>query len=148
VKVSERPGEASLAEAPPRALRVVVADDDRDTVLTLMMLLREEGHTVQGVSTGDAVMPLVRKMQPDAVILDIGMPGQSGFAVAQDIHKNFRGARKPLLIAITGQYTRPADQMLSKMVGFNHHLLKPYSTEALLDLLRPLSLPPEPRESP
>jgi len=116
-------------------LRIVVADDDPDTVLTLTMLLEDEGHVVQGAEKGDEVMRLVRRTGPDAVILDIAMPGQSGFAVAQDIRAAYYGTRKPLLIAITGQYKKPADRMLSQLVGFDHHLTKPYDTTELLALL-------------
>ena len=49
-------------EAPkvPRSLRILIADDERDTVLTLMMLLREEGHQVRGVYTGQHVLDAVR----------------------------------------------------------------------------------------
>jgi len=122
-----------------RPLRIVVADDDPDTVLTLTMLLEDEGHVVQGVENGDEVMRLVRRMRPDAVILDIGMPGQSGYAVAQDIRAAYYGMRKPLLIAITGLYKKPADRMLSQMVGFDHHLLKPYDAKDITDLLQPLA---------
>ena len=124
--------------ARPRPLRIVVADDDADTVLTLTMLLEDEGHVVQGVEKGDEVMRLVRRMGPDAVILDIAMPGQSGFAVAQDIRAAYYGARKPLLIAITGHYKKPTDRMLSQLVGFDHHLVKPYDSEELIGLLGPL----------
>jgi CheY-like chemotaxis protein len=120
------------------ALRIVVADDDPDTVLTLSMLLEDEGHVVQGVEKGDEVMRLVRRMEPDAVILDIAMPGQSGFAVAQDIRAAYYGQKKPLLIAITGQYKKPADRMLSQLVGFDHHLIKPYDSKELIGLLESL----------
>lgn len=122
-----------------RPLRIVVADDDPDTVLTLTMLLEDEGHVVEGVENGDEVMRLVRRMRPDAVILDIGMPGQSGYAVAQDIRAAYYGMRKPLLIAITGLYKKPADRMLSQMVGFDHHLLKPCDPKDITDLLQPLT---------
>jgi CheY-like chemotaxis protein len=130
---------ADAHRARPRPLRIVVADDDPDTVLTLTMLLEDEGHVVQGVEKGDEVMQLVRRMGPDAVILDIAMPGQSGFAVAQDIRAAYYGARKPLLIAITGHYKKPTDRMLSQLVGFDHHLVKPYDSQELIDLLGPLS---------
>ena len=133
---------ASTQRAWPRPLRIIVADDDPDTVLTLTMLLEDEGHAVQGVGKGDEVMRHVRRMRPHAVILDLGMPGQSGFAVAQDIRDAYKGRNQPLLIAITGQYKKPADRILSQLVGFDHHILKPYDAEELMDLLRPLTRPP------
>ena len=54
-----------------RALRVLVADDERDTVLTLIELLREEGHEAHGVHDGAAVMAAMREFDPDVVLLDI-----------------------------------------------------------------------------
>lgn len=133
---------ADVQRARLRPLRIVVADDDPDAVLTLTMLLEDEGHVVQGVEKGDEVMRLVRRMGPDAVILDIAMPGQSGFAVAQDIRAAYYGMRKPLLIAVTGQYKKPADRMLSQLVGFDHHLVKPYDSQELIALLSPLRRAP------
>ena len=132
---------------PPRRLQLVAADDDRDTLLTLAMILRDEGHIVHAAHRSDAVMPLVQCARPDAVILDIAMPGQSGYALAQDIQAAYYAARKPLLIAVTGEYKRPSDRLLSQLVGFDHYLLKPYAPAELIELLAPLTFPPDPREA-
>lgn len=78
-----------------RALRIVVADDDRDSVLTLM-LLREEGHEVRGVYSSRQVMGHVIDFDPDVVLLDIAMPELSGWEVARTIRAR-RGADRPLL---------------------------------------------------
>jgi DNA-binding response OmpR family regulator len=80
------------------------------------------------------VMPLVTKLDPDVVILDIAMPGRSGYTVARDIAEKF--PQKPMVIAITGKAIDPADQMLSEIGGFDHYLLKPYSPDELLALLK------------
>jgi len=55
-------------------LRILVADDDRDAVHSLMLLLREDGHDVRGVYTGLDVLEKVRDFAPDAVLLDIAKP--------------------------------------------------------------------------
>jgi DNA-binding response OmpR family regulator len=120
----------------PRSLRIVVADDDRDAVLMLKTLLSDEGHDVHGVYDGDSVMPLVRRLQPDVVILDIAMPGQSGYAVARAISEAALTGHEPMIIAVTGKYLSAADRMLSEIVGFDHQLLKPYAPEDLLALLK------------
>ena len=86
---------------PARALRVIVADDDRDTVDTLAKLLEGEGHVVQRVYNGKEVLPAVRIMRPDAVILDVALPLMSGCAVAQPLRESFTDARRPLLVAIS-----------------------------------------------
>ena len=124
----------------PRALRIVVADDDRDTALTMMMLLREEGHDVRAVHSGRNVMGVVLDFDPDVVVLDINMPGLSGWEVARTIRQR-HGHERPLLIGISGEYTKGADRILSEILGFNHYLLKPYEFSELLRVLAPLRLP-------
>jgi len=118
-----------------RALRVLVADDEPDTVLTLIELLREEGHEPHGVRDGTEVMPAIREFDPDVVLLDIAMPGMSGWEVARKI-RQICGQERPLLIAISGVYKQSADQILGKLAGFNYYLAKPYDPSVLITLLR------------
>jgi CheY-like chemotaxis protein len=101
---------------PTRALRVLVADDEHDTVLTLTELVREKGHETHGVYTGTEVMPAVREFDPDVVLLDTSMPGMTGRDVARKI-RQVCGQERPLLIAISGVYKESADQILGKMSG-------------------------------
>ena len=122
-----------------RALRIVVADDDRDTVNMLSIILRDEGHVVHGVYTGKEVLPAVRALNPDAVILDIAVPGLSGYAVAQEIRYCYTEARRPMLIAISGMWTEHPDRRVAQQVGFDAHLLKPCDPAELLGLLGPLT---------
>ena len=118
-----------------RALRVLVADDERDTVLTLSELLREEGHEVHGVYKGTDVMPALREFDPDVVLLDIAMPEMTGWDVARKV-REVCGHERPLLIAISGIYKQAADQILGKLAGFNYYLAKPYDPSVLITLLR------------
>jgi len=115
-------------------LRVLIAEDDRDTVLTLMMLLREEGHEVRSVHSGRSVMSAVSEFDPDAVILDIHLPELSGWEVARAIRAR-RGLERPMLIGVSGEYKQGADRILSEILGFDHYLLKPYNPNDLLTLL-------------
>jgi CheY-like chemotaxis protein len=123
---------------PGRSLRVVVADDDRDAVLTLATLLQDEGHQVLEVYRGDAVVQLVRKYQPDVALLDIGMPGITGFEIARQLRDELRHAC-PLLIAVTA-WNQPAARKMGTLSGFNHYPVKPYSIDELLALLAPLTV--------
>jgi DNA-binding response OmpR family regulator len=134
------PSDSTSRGSAPRALRILVADDDRDSVLTLMMLLREEGHDVRGVYASRQVMGHVIDFDPDAVLLDIHMPELSGWEVARTIRER-RGADRPLLIGISGEYKQGADKILSQILGFNHYLVKPYPPAELLALLAPLRDP-------
>src|SRR5690349_4351015 len=110
------------------SLRILVADDDRDAVTSLLALLREEGHQVRGVYTGLDVLESVRDYAPDAVLLDIGMPHVSGYEVARELRVRYASAR-PLLIAVTGR-NKPSDRNLAHLAGFDHHVAKPYDPNA------------------
>jgi two-component system, OmpR family, response regulator len=120
-----------------RALRVLVADDERDAAVSLALLLQMEGYEVREVYRGDAVLYMVRDFRPDAILLDIGMPGMSGYEVAREI-KELYGQDAPLLVAVTG-WSGPSDKILAKLVGFHYHVAKPYTAEQIFALLAPLS---------
>ena len=116
-------------------MRILVADDDRDTGDSLAAILRHEGHEVTTALRGDEVLALERLMRPDALIVDINMPGVSGYAVAHDVRER-RGADAPLLIAISGIWVRTSDQLLGRAVGFDKYLLKPCDPALVVALLK------------
>lgn len=124
----------------PPPLRVLVADDNRDTVLTLTMLLQSEGHEVRCAYNGIDVMRIARLHRFDAIIVDIEMPEMSGYAVAQEVRTHYYGTRVPLLVAITGKWNKPSEKLLAQAVGFDHHLEKPCDPNRMLGLLKPLAL--------
>ena len=114
--------------------RILIADDNTDALLTLEILLDSEGFAVRGVSKGSDVLPAMREFHPHAVVLDIKMPGLSGFEVARRIQARY-GEARPRLIALSGHYRKEPDRLLSQAVGFDHHLAKPYDFQALLQVL-------------
>jgi DNA-binding response OmpR family regulator len=116
-------------------LRIVVADDERDTVDSLAALLRDAGHTVYTVYSGKEVLPTVRVARPDAVILDIVITGVSGYAVAQEIRHSFTDLRRPLMIGISGKWNESPDRLIARQVGFDHYLHKPCDPNEVLKLL-------------
>ena len=116
------------------ALRIVVADDDPDTVLSLRLLLEEDGHTVRGVESGHEALAAVRDFGADVVLLDIGMPGMTGLAVAHTLRERY-GSARPLLVAITGR-AGASDRALARSMGFDHYVAKPYDPDEVLALLR------------
>jgi DNA-binding response OmpR family regulator len=138
-RLSSSPAHRSF-ESAPRSLRIIVADDERDTVLTLSMILRDEGHDVQGVHKGSRVLPLLREVDPDVVLLDIALPEKNGYEIAEEIRKHPRGQRV-LLIGISGRYKQASDKVLADLKGFDHYLVKPFDPAALLALLAPLTWP-------
>jgi len=128
----------AFPERKPRALRVLVVDDSRDAVLSAMMLLEDEGHEVRALYSGRDVVKVVQEFNPDAVLLDIALPGVSGWEVARELREKL--GRRHLLVGISGEYKHSVDRILSEAIGFDHYLVKPYDPNELLALLAPLSL--------
>lgn len=125
-------------------LRIIVADDDRDTVWTLGTILRDEGHFVQGVHRGEELLRAARFLRPDVAVIDLAMPGMSGYAVAQELRNMFYPAPAPLLIAISGTWLHGSDRLLAQHLGFDHHLAKPCDPRELLSILDPGSSAAQP----
>ena len=127
----------STAPAVPRSLRVLVVDDERDTVLMLSTLLRNEGHETRGAGSAADVWRLIDAFDPDVVLLDIGLPDRSGYEVAQELRKRF-GEQRPKLIAVTA-WNKSSDRILAQIAGFDHHVGKPYDPNTLLALVASLA---------
>jgi DNA-binding response OmpR family regulator len=115
-------------------LRILIADDDRDTANTLAALMRDERHDVKVVLRGDEVLELERLTRPDVLIIDINMPGMSGYAIARELREQ-RGIATPLLIAVSGVWTRASERMLGHAVGFDHYLLKPCDPAEIIAIM-------------
>jgi len=124
---------ATQMKAPERPLRVLVVDDNADAAHTLAALLRMAGHDVQKAASGEEALRLAAQLKPDAAVLDIGMHGMSGYALAEEIRRASWGAGVTL-IAVTG-YGEPEDIARSRAAGFAHHLTKPVAVDELLELL-------------
>ena len=124
-----------------RSLRIVICDDDKDTVNTLAAVLEDEGHKVECVYAGAEVIAAVRRFRPDAVIMDIAMPKVTGYDAVKEIRRQFM-AYRPLVIAISGIYVKAMDALLSRAVGFDHHLTKPVHPDEVIELLGPLTSSP------
>ena len=132
------PGTAK-AMAPPAPVaaggkqrRILVADDNIDAGESLAMLLRLDGHEVELATNGTDALQIFERTRPEVAILDIGMPGLSGYEVAQRIRGN--GYKDVLLIAVTG-WGQDADKARAAEAGFDHHFTKPVEPAALSALL-------------
>ena len=115
-------------------LRVLIADDDRDTAVMMAAILRDEGDEVHTVLRGDEVLDVVRLFRPDAVMLDLNLPGMSGYAVAHEIRER-HGTVAPLLIAISGVWKDAGERLAGRAMGFDHYLIKPCDPKQVLALL-------------
>lgn len=117
-------------------MRVLIADDDRDTAMTLGIVLRSEGHDVLSTDRLSEVAGLVREFQPRVVFLDVEMRDAMCFEVAQQLLRE-HGAGCPTLVAtsVTGD---DADLAQAAMCGFHSCLAKPYRPEKVLSFVERL----------
>jgi signal transduction histidine kinase len=113
---------------------ILLADDDADAREVLAALLRIEGHTIYLAKDGGEALKIASERSLDVLILDVTMPGLSGYEVARHLRANGLIARDARLIALTG-WTRVADRSDALAAGFDHHLKKPVDVEALRKLL-------------
>jgi DNA-binding response OmpR family regulator len=119
-----------------RALRVLIVEDDADTVRSLMLLLHSDGHEATGVGSAKAMWEAIGAWEPDAVLLDISLPDASGYQIARELRRRFgEEAEKPLLVAVTA-WNKGADKVLAQIAGFDFHVGKPYNPNQLLAILR------------
>lgn len=119
-----------------RAVRVLVVDDDRDIVESIAMLLRLCGHEVAVALGGAAALQAAQGQQPDAVLLDISMPGMDGYQVARKLRLMFRD--KPLLLIAITAHGSKEDRTRSAEAGFDLHLVKPADPLAVENLIQEL----------
>ena len=119
--------------SPSAPHRLLIVDDNVDGAETLAMLLMLSGHTVKIVHTGPDALKAAQTFQPHVMFLDIGLPGMSGYDVAQQLRSdsNMNGL---ILVALTG-WGSEDDRRRAQSVGFDHHLTKPVEMERLQSLL-------------
>ncbi len=129
-------GEAGSVEAGPATGRrsVLVVDDNVDAAESLTVLLGLFGHSVGAAHSGRTALEKAAREQPDAVVLDIGLPDLDGYEVARQLRAQ-PGGERLLLIALTG-YGREEDQCRSREAGFDFHMIKPADPEQLRRLLQ------------
>lgn len=106
-----------------RPLRVLVVDDNVDTVLSFSMLLKASGHDVRTAFDGPTAVHTAIEYEPDVVLLDVGLPDLNGYEVASRLRLEPRLGRT-VLVAMTG-YSQEADRQKALQAGFHHHLVKP-----------------------
>ncbi|HYR34526.1 MAG TPA: response regulator [Burkholderiales bacterium] len=103
--------------------RVLVVDDNLDAAESTAAYLRLEGHEVKTVGDGNEALSSVRVFAPHVIVLDIGLPGLDGYAVARQLRE--RGdTSHALLIAVTG-YGQKDDRQRATEAGFDYHFVKP-----------------------
>jgi PAS domain S-box-containing protein len=125
--------DAAPRSRPRHGLRVLVVEDNVDTATSVSQLLQKAGCATNTVHDGMAALERAAAFRPEAVLLDIGLPGIDGYEVARRLRADPRHGDLRL-IAISG-YGQAQDQERSKEAGFNDHLVKPIDFDSLLSKL-------------
>lgn len=121
--------------------RILIADDNRDALESLALLLECGGHEVWKAVNGVEACELAEQRRPHLALLDLGMPVLDGYEAARRIRKQPWG-RQMMLVALSG-WGQHADVQRSRASGFDSHLVKPASFDALAQVLD--RLPPQER---
>jgi signal transduction histidine kinase len=134
-------GHTEVARAPEAALaatsrRILVADDNLDSLESLARLLQQRGHEIHKAADGLQALEAASRVRPDLVLLDIGMPGMDGYEVARRIRSQPWG-REATLVALTG-WGQENDRRRSREAGFDSHCIKPLDLARLMSLLASL----------
>jgi two-component system CheB/CheR fusion protein len=132
-RAQDASGPRRVALGPTAGLKVLVCDDNVDAADSLVALLRNIGCDACATYEGTAALRRATELRPDVMVLDLGMPGLDGYAVAQAVRKDdaLAGVR---LIALSG-YGQPEDRKRTAGAGFDAHLVKPVDVEVLVATL-------------
>jgi DNA-binding response OmpR family regulator len=115
---------------------VLIADDETNIVISLEFLMQREGHRVSVARDGDTALEAIRRERPDLVLLDVMMPGKSGFEVCQAVRADESlAAVKILMLSAKG---RDTDLAKGSALGADAYMTKPFSTRELADKVREL----------
>ena len=137
-RISQEMSMPAASESPPtqeqqKRRRLMVIDDNKDAAESMSMLFELWGHEVICVYDGRTALETAAKFRPDAVFLDIGLPGMDGYEIAERLREIPQAART-VLVAITG-YGQDEDRRRSREAGIDHHLVKPVAPDTLFKLL-------------
>ena len=115
---------------------VLIADDEPNIVVSLEFLMKREGHRVTIARDGDAALAAIRAERPDLVLLDVMMPGKSGFDVCAAVRADESVAdTKILMLSAKG---RDTDLAKGTALGADAYMTKPFSTRELAEKVRQL----------
>ena len=124
---------AEAAESAASPLHVLVVDDNVDAAQTTRWMLELNGHLPSVAHDGAAALAEARRLRPDVILLDIGMPGMDGYEVCRAL-RAMPETRDAMIIAQTG-WGQESDRQRAFEAGFDHHITKPISLDALNALL-------------
>jgi CheY-like chemotaxis protein len=133
---------AAAEPAAPRPCRVLVIEDNADAREAVQILLEIWGHEVRSAADGHGGLAIAQAWSPRVALVDIGLPGLDGYALAGRLRALPVG-RQLFLVALTG-YGQPADRQRALAAGFDAHLVKPVDADELAAVLARATAEPAP----
>ena len=125
--------EQSASALSPIARKVLVVDDNRDAVESMVAVLALEGHDVTAAYDGEEAIALGNQVRPQVILMDIGMPGMTGHEACRHMRTLDWGEHATIL-ALSG-WGQEEDRRESMEAGFDAHLVKPVDMDVLLEML-------------
>lgn len=118
------------------AKRVLLIEDEPNIIEAISFILSRDGWTVHTHENGETAMTKVRAFPPDLIILDVMLPGRSGFDILRDLRGDDETAQTPVMMLTARGQTK--DRELALRLGANHFMTKPFSNAEVRDNVRAL----------
>ncbi len=116
--------------------KVLVVDDEPNIVLSLEFLMQQAGFDVVTAEDGEGALTSVEDSPPDLILLDISLPGISGFDVLEQLRQDPRHARLPIIMLTA--HGREVEREKGLALGADDYVTKPFSTQALVEKVKRL----------
>ncbi|MGD1278371.1 MAG: response regulator transcription factor [Tepidisphaeraceae bacterium] len=127
--------------------KILLVDDDNDILISMQAAFEPTGAVIETAANGNKAVEMAEKGQPDLVILDMMLPGRSGFLVLERIKARKPKNAKPFVIMITAN-TGARHKMYAESQGVNEYFTKPVKMEKLISTAEKLLAPPPPAPPP
>ena len=115
---------------------VLLVEDEPNIIEAISFLLERDGWTVRIHSQGDDAVDAVLRVAPDVLVLDVMLPGRSGFDILRDPRSNTVTKDLPILMLTARGQTK--DRELAESYGVSHFMTKPFSNDEMLGKVRDL----------
>jgi DNA-binding response OmpR family regulator len=125
-------------------IKLLIADDEPNILISLEYLMKREGYDVHVARDGDEALAALHRERPRLILLDVMMPGKTGFEVCQALRAD-EDLRSTLVLMLTAK-GRENDIAKGLGVGADAYMTKPFATKDLLNKVRELLGTAEPRE--
>ncbi|MCT7959907.1 PAS domain S-box protein [Laspinema sp. D1] len=126
-------------EVPLAGLRVLVVEDEPDTLEFLIATLEMAGAIVRGVSSATQALAAIKSEKPDVLVSDIGMPELDGYSLIQQVRSQESDSERVLPALALTAYARDSDRARALNAGFHQHISKPIQPARLITVVKNLA---------